>query len=60
MNTNIQFEQQRRLSIALAEVAQARVERDRLGADIGSTPRPELQAAYLAALVKLSAVEAEQ
>lgn len=50
---------QRKLAIAQAEVEQACVERDRLGINIGSEPRPELQHAYLAALRKLRAVENE-
>ena len=48
-----------KLAVALAEVEQARLERDRLGVDIGSEPRPELQAAFVAALRKLRAVENE-
>ena len=48
------------LKYAEAEVIQARLERDRLGADIGSQPPIAQQENYMAALAKLRALETEQ
>ena len=49
-----------RLAFAQAEVEQARLEMDRLGAFIGNPPLPMQEATHQAALARLRALEAEQ
>jgi hypothetical protein len=50
----------RKIELAHAEVLQAKVERDRLGVDIGNEPLPQQQAVYVAALARLRELEAQQ
>lgn len=49
-----------RLAHAQAEAEQARLERDRIGIDIGSVPPAMQEETYRAALARLRALEAER
>jgi hypothetical protein len=52
---------QRQVELAWVEAEQARLERDRLGVDIGNEPLPQQQAVYTAALARYHAlVRAQQ